>query len=120
MSKQIVLRIFDILGSTIWVSTDDGQKVYDKIKATLDAGHSVSLSFDKKETMITAFLNAAVGQLYSGAYTEAFLDSHFQAVDIKNDDRVMLSRTIENAKRYFARKQDYDRAWMENVDVDEQ
>jgi hypothetical protein len=120
MAKRITLRIFDIVGSPIWVSTDDGQKVFNKITEAFKAGHAVDLSFAKDETMITAFLNAAIGQLYSGEYEETFINTNLNFSDISDDDRAMLDRAIANAKRYFANQQQYDQAWKEVVDADEE
>jgi hypothetical protein len=118
--KRITLRILDIVGSPIWVSTDDGQKVFNKIKEAFNAGHAVEVSFANGETMITAFLNAAIGQLYSGEFTEEFLKGHLEFAEIGDDDRAMLERAIVNAKRYFANQKDYDQAWKEVAGADEE
>lgn len=120
MADRITLKIFDIVGGPIWVSTDDGQKVFDKIVAAFKAGRAVDLSFANRENMITAFLNAAIGQLYGGQYDEAFLKEHLAFRDISDDDRAMLERAVANAKRYFANRQAYDRAWHEVTDADEE
>lgn len=120
MAERITLKIFDIVGGPVWVSTDDGQKVFDKITAAFKAGRSVNLSFANQQNLITAFLNAAVGQLYGGQYDEAFLKEHLAFSDISEDDRAMLARATENAKRYFANRPAYDHAWKEVVDEDEE
>ncbi|MDS4057612.1 MAG: STAS-like domain-containing protein [Candidatus Contendobacter sp.] len=116
MADRIILKIFDIVGGPIWVSTDDGQKVFDRITDALKANYSVDLSFANRENLITAFLNAAIGQLYSGEYEEAFLKEHLVFSDISDDDRAMLERAIENAKRYFSNRQAYDQTWEKVVD----
>ena len=116
MADRITLKIHDIVGSPIWVSTDDGQKVYEKISTAFKAQRSVDLSFVNKGNLITAFLNAAVGQLYNGDYDNDFLQKHLAFVDISEDDRVMLERAIANAKRYFANRPAYDQAWGDVVD----
>lgn len=116
MADRITLRIFDIVGSPIWVSTEDGQKVYEKITTAFKAGRSVDLSFFYRENLITAFLNAAIGQLYNGEYDEDFLKEHLAFVDISADDKLMLERAVANAKRYFANRTAYDQAWGDVVD----
>lgn len=116
MADRITLRIFDIVGSPIWVSTEDGQKVYEKIITAFKAQRSVDLSFSHRENLITAFLNAAVGQLYNGEYGDDFLQKHLAFIDIPDDDRAMLERAIANAKRYFANRPAYDQAWGDVVD----
>jgi ligand-binding sensor domain-containing protein len=120
MAERITIKIFDIVGGPVWVSTDDGQKVFDKISAAFKAGRSVNLSFANQQNLITAFLNAAVGQLYGGQYDEAFLKEHLAFSDISEDDRTMLERAVANARRYFANRQAYDHAWQEVTDADEE
>jgi hypothetical protein len=120
MPDRIPLKIYDIVGGPIWVSTEDGQKVYEKIVAAFKAERAVDLSFVNRQNLITAFLNAAIGQLYNGDYTEDFLRENLAAVEISDEDRTMLSRAIENAKRYFANREKYDKAWKEEVGDEEE
>lgn len=120
MTEKIVLRIYDIVGGPIWVSTDDGQKVFDKIVAAFRAGRSVELSLANHQNMISAFLNAAIGQLYGGDYEEPFLQENLTFIDADEEDRIMIQRTIDNAKRYFANRPSYDQAWRSLVDDDEE
>lgn len=120
MGDIVKLKIFDIVGSPVWVSTEDGQKVFQEISAVLSASDRVDLSFANRENLITAFLNAAIGQLYGGAYEESFLKEHLTFSDTADDDRAMLERVIQNAKRYFANRQNYDLAWQGVVDEDEE
>ncbi|MDR1462378.1 MAG: STAS-like domain-containing protein [Azoarcus sp.] len=121
MANRITLKIYDLVGP-IWVSTDDGQKVFDKIVAAFKADYAVDLSFANHENLISSFLNAAIRQLYNGSYSEDFLSRHLAYVDLDDDDRIMLDRTIDNAKRYFANRDAYDQAWKDVVDeeVDEE
>ncbi len=120
MAERITIKIFDIVGGPVWVSTEDGQKVFDKITAAFKANRAVDLSFANRENMITAFLNAAIGQLYGGQFDEAFLKEHLVFQDISDDDRAMLERATANARRYFANRPAYDRVWQEVVDEDEE
>lgn len=120
MAERVKLKIFDIVGGPVWVSTDDGQKVFEKITAAFQAHRAVDLSFANGENLITAFLNAAIGQLYGERYDEAFLKEHLAFSDISADDQVMLDRAVQNAKRYFANPQGYDQAWQGVVDEDEE
>jgi ligand-binding sensor domain-containing protein len=116
MTEHIKLRIFDIVGGPVWVATEDGQKVYEKITTAFKAQRAVDLSFAHQTNLITAFINAAVGQLYNGDYSDDFLQEHLSFVEITDDDRTMLERAAANAKRYFANRQAYDQAWGEVVD----
>lgn len=120
MPERIPLKIYDVVGGPIWVSTDDGQKVYEKIVAAFKADRAIELSFGNRENLITAFLNAAIGQLYNGDFSEDFLREHLAYVDITEEDRAMVERAISNAKRYFANRPAFDAAWKEEVGNDEE
>lgn len=119
MPEKIVLKIYDIVGGPVWVSTDDGQKVYDKILAAFEAGRAVELSFANRGNLITAFLNAAIGQFYDGKYPEEYLRQNIIPIEIKDDDLQMVNRVIENAKVYFREKARFDQVWKEEVGDDE-
>ncbi len=67
------------------MSSDDGQKVHDKIAPLLREGRKVSLSFDRIETIISAFLNAAIGQLY-GEFPEEKIRELFSVKDMSPED----------------------------------
>ena len=64
MSEPILIRVLDVVGRPLAVDTADGQRVHDKIAPILREGSKVLLSFDGITMVITAFLNAAIGQLY--------------------------------------------------------
>ena len=119
MSDTINVRVFDITGSQVCVSADDGQRVHDKIAPLLREGRKVMVSFEQVETLISAFLNAAIGQLY-GEFSEDRIHELLSVSNLDPDDLAVLKRVVENAKRYFANKPAVDRAWKEEVGNDEE
>ena len=118
MNDAIVARVFDIVGSPVCVSADDGQAVHDKIAPLLREGRKVVLSFERVETTITAFLNAAVGQLY-GEFSEERIRELLSVRDMRPEDLVMLKRVVDNAKVYFKHPKQFDQAWKEEVGDEE-
>ena len=120
MQNKVLLKIYEIVGSPVWVSSEDGQKVYEKIVAAFKAGRAVELSFANRKNLIPAFLNAAIGQLYNGNYSEEFLRDNLTFVDISLEDRYRLAHAISNAKRYFANRPQYDAAWQQEVGDEEE
>lgn len=100
MSDPITVRVFDIVGNPVCVSADDGQRVYDKIAPLLLEEKKVLLSFEQVETLISAFLNAAIGQLY-GKFTEEKIRELLSVRDMDNEDLPILKRVVENAKAYY-------------------
>ena len=119
MPEQITVRVFDAIGSSLAVSADDGQTVHDKIAPLLREGRHVVLSFDGINTLISAFLNGAVGQLY-GEFSEEKIRELFSVADMAQEDLALLKRVVDNAKRYFANRPDFDAAWKEEIGDDEE
>lgn len=119
MTNPVIVRIFDIVGGPLCVSADDGQRVHDKIVPLLRDGKKVVLSFEQVETLISAFLNAAIGQLY-GEFPEERIRELVSVRDMDDEDQEVLKRVVDNAKRYFTNKPVVDQAWKEEVGNDEE
>ena len=100
MSQEIPVRVFDIVGGPLCTSSDDGQLVYDRIAPLLREAKRVALSFAQIDTVISAFLNAAIGQLY-GEFKEEQIRERLTIRDMAPEDLVLLKRVVENAKTYF-------------------
>jgi hypothetical protein len=110
MNQEITVRVYDVIDSPLAVSSNDGQKVYDKIAPLVREGRAVCLSFEKVETIIPAFLNAAVGQLYE-EFVEEKIGKFFKASDMSPEDLILLNHVVDSAKRYFANRKEFDQAW---------
>jgi hypothetical protein len=97
----------DIISVDTAVSTDNGNLVYKKIVEFLNSGNEVHLDFIGITMMTTAFLNAAIGQLYS-TYTGEQLNKLLKLVNVADDDKILFKKVIDRAKQYFANKKDFD------------
>ena len=91
------------------VASGDGQKVYERLESGLKSGHRVVLSFRNVTTLTSAFLNAAIGQLY-GTFNSEQIRSLLEVKDIEQDDLELLKRVIETAKQYFRDPEKFDQA----------
>ena len=118
MTTPVIVRIFDIVGGALCVSADDGQRVHDKIVPLLRDGTPVVLSFEQVETLISAFLNAAIGQLY-GEFPEDRIRELVSVRDMDEEDQAVLKRVVDNAKTYFKAPKEFDQAWKEEVGDEE-
>ncbi len=118
MKEEITVRVYDIVGGPIFISAEDGQRVYEKIAPLLREGHRVVLSFSQVETMISTFLNAAVGQLYR-EFSEDEVRALLTVQEMSREDMVMLKRVVDNAKSYFKNPKEFDEAWREEIGDDE-
>ncbi len=100
MSQTITLSVFEIVGSPLCVASDDGQKVYERIAAALKEGRSVVVSFLNVTSLTSAFLNAAIGQLYD-SFKEDQIRAKLKVQDTQPDDLALLKRVVDTAKAYF-------------------
>jgi hypothetical protein len=114
MADEIIVRVFEMAGGPLAVSTDDGQAVHDKIAPLLREGRRVAVSFARVDTMIAAFLKAAIGQLY-GEFSDETITDLLSVRDMTDVDRALLKRVVDNAKAYFANRQRFDHAWTREV-----
>lgn len=119
MSEPILVRVFEVVGSGLCVASDDGQKVHDQIAAALRQGHTVRLSFRNVESLTSAFLNAAVGQLY-GEFSEDQIKAGLSVSNMEPDDLALLRRVVETAKQYFKDPKRFTEAVREVVGEDDE
>ena len=109
MSEDIKISVFGIVGSPLCVASDDGQKVYERLNTALEADRKVVLSFHNVTTLTSAFLNAAIGQLY-GTFSEEQVRAQLKVEDMEQDDLALLKRVVDNAKLYFKDTERYEQA----------
>lgn len=111
MEKQRQVRVFvyETVGSPLCVASHDGQKVYERIERALNEKCHVAISFRNVSTLTSAFLNAAIGQLY-GKFEEQDLRASLRVEDIEPDDRALLKRVVDTAKLYFSSPERFDQA----------
>jgi len=117
MSNINTIRIFDIVGG-LCVSSDDGQLVHDKIAELLRKKYKVIISFKDVDTLISAFLNAAIGQLYD-EFSEEDIREYLSVENMNPEDMALLKRVIDNAKIYFKNRKQFDEAWKIEVNDEE-
>ncbi len=100
MPKEITISLLEVIGSPLCVASRDGQKVYKRLAAALAEGCRVNLSFNHVTALTSAFLNAAVGQLY-GKFDEQHIRSLLRVKEVEQSDLVLLKRVVDSAKKYF-------------------
>lgn len=112
MSDQIKIKVADLVGSSLCISAEDGQKVFDKVEQLVKGGKQITISFENVTMMISLFLNVAIGQLYS-SFSEEAIRAQLKVEGLSNDDMELLKRVVDNAKKYYSNKKAYDDAWLE-------
>lgn len=95
------IGVVEVIGDAICVSQDDGQRVFEVLHDALEGGQNVALSFTGVQTLTTAFLNAAVGQLLRFHSSEE-LRARVLFRALSGEQVKMLREVIERAGLYFS------------------
>lgn len=101
------IKVKEVINRVTAVSSDDGDVVYNNILAALTTKHIVALDFDGITLMTTAFLNSAIGQLYS-RYTSEELNETIKLKNVAEEDRIMFKKVIDRAKQYQTNKKGFE------------
>ena len=110
MSKNWTnIRISDEIESISAISVDDGIIIFSKIDKSLNLEVKVNLDFQDINFMTTAFINAAIGQLF-GKYSDEFLQENLKFLNLKPEDERLIKQVIERAKEYFANSVDFEKS----------
>jgi len=117
--REVTLGISSLVGG-ICVAAADGNKVHDAIKAEIDRGSRVTLSFSGVTRMTTAFLNAAIGQLY-GEFSETQIRQYLAPpTDVENWHLNRLKLVVNRAKKFFANPRVVKEAFFDATGLDDE
>ena len=106
--KEIKLNIFEQIGSSAAVSSEDGEILYGRIvKGLAENNVKIALDFTNIELITSTFLNAAIGQLYN-KYDSPFLRERLRVENMEKEDLELLKKVVERAKEYFKDKAKMD------------
>ena len=115
MSTKTTIKALDIVGTSVAVSSDDGQKLFEEISKAIEQGEDVEVDFSGIDLIVSTFLNAAIGQLY-GKHTSESIKEHVSVKNLSNDDLNILKKVVERAKQYFADPVRFSKAVKKGMD----
>lgn len=116
--NEHIIEIVELVGSHLCIASEDGEKVHSAIVSSLKAGTPVRISFSGVEDLTSAFLNAAIGQLY-GEFDESFLKQNLlPPINASPDHLHLLKRVVDRAKSFFKDPQRFEQATDEVLGKD--
>lgn len=97
------IKLIDVIGDR---ATDMGQgdAVCDQILDAFSKDEKVVLDFSHMTTILSTFLNNAIGSLYK-SYSSDYLNSNLKIINLCDDDMFILQRVIKRAKDFYAHEQ---------------
>lgn len=98
MDNQYRINIFNEVNSIAAVSADDGKLICEKIKVAINNGKDIILDFLNIEFLTSAFLNPAVGQLFS--FFDVDKVESIKLENISESDRDLYRQVLERAKEF--------------------
>lgn len=98
--NAVKIVVTEVIGDTLCIASEDGQKVYEQIVAAFKEGKKVILSFKNGEDITPAFLSDAIGHLYA-TFPEEQIQASLSVVDMAPDDQDMIEDVIYWAKQYL-------------------
>ncbi|MBI5416426.1 STAS-like domain-containing protein [Candidatus Poribacteria bacterium] len=101
---EITINIFEQIGSTAAVSSEDGEILFNRIVKAFENTANVIIDFNSIKLITPTFFNTAIGQLYS-KYDSSFLKSHLKVNNMAIEDKELLIKVVERAKEYFKNKE---------------
>lgn len=108
MAKQIrIIKVKELINRDSAVSSDDGETVYNNILEAIKEEYIVELDFSEITIMTTAFLNSAIGQLYS-MFSSDELNTSLKLKNVAEEDGILFKKVIDRAKQYQANKKGFE------------
>ena len=114
---ELHIKVYDEVGGAVAVSSEDGDKLHSKISKALSEKLNVILDFINIEILTTAFLNAAIGQLYS-KYSGEELNTKLKFENVFPEDTSLFAKVAKRAKEYFHNKEEFENTVNDSLEDD--
>lgn len=95
----MMLNVISAIGDNC-ITVEDGERIYQIIHPELSKEHDVTLDFTGVSVFASPFFNAAIGQLLRDVPVQ-HLQSHLQFEGLSPHGNHVLTRVIDNAKKYY-------------------
>ena len=112
---MINLNIAEVIGSPSALEQDQGDLVYNEIISAFQDQNEILLDFSDVESIISPFLNHAIGRLYE-TYDSDFIRNYLHMKNFPKEKNSTLNVVINNAKRFYANKTQYEQIVKEVID----
>lgn len=109
------VRLIDLIGTPLAVSSKDGKRVHDVVHQHIEAGRSVRLDFDGIRNLTSAFLITAIGRLY-GEFDHGRLSELLSADNTRPAHAALLKDVTQAAKEYLEDPDRHERLAAELIE----
>lgn len=106
MSRKINVR--ECIGTPSAITQEDGNLIYEEICKAIDNQEKIELDFSEIESMISPFLNNAIGKLYA-KYSSEQINAYLKLENVSAEKIPTIRIVINNAKRYYSDKENFEK-----------
>ena len=103
MSGTRTISIKELVRGDSALTPSSGDIVYAVITQALQSKEEAYIDFAGIKYLTSAFLNAAIGQLYD-KFSSSELNEYLHLINLQDQDIILMSRVIEGARDYFLNK----------------
>lgn len=103
MKNKIYLNVAEKIGNPSALTQEDGNIIYNEIVLAIEQKTPIVLDFEQIESMISPFLNNAIGQLY-GKFTTQQIVEFVEMKNFPKEKTSTLNIVIANAKKFYSDK----------------
>ena len=109
-----ILNIAKITGKVMCIDPNAGEEVYERALSLLQEGKHVDISFSGVTTVITAFLNVAIGKLCNPSVLDPQkFDELLTFSDATDDQMIKIKQVIKTAKKFYHNPQEFKEIYSE-------
>lgn len=96
----MIVNVLELIGDRA-TDMQQGDKIYENIVVGFKQGEEVIVDFYGLNTVLSTFLNNAIGTLYKD-YDSEFLNKNLKIKNMCDDDIFILRRVIKRAKEFYS------------------
>ena len=105
---NVYLNVMEHIGTPSALTQELGDLVYAEICKAIDRKDIIELDFKDIESMISPFLNTAIGKLYE-KYSSEEISRFVKLQNVPPEKIPTINVVINNAKRYYANKLEFEK-----------
>lgn len=107
MARKV--NVMECIGTPSAITQELGDLLYGEIVKSIDASEKIILDFSDIESMITPFLNNAIGKLY-GRYSGEIIAKYLEIINMPKEKVSTVNMVISNAKKFYSNRDEYQKA----------
>lgn len=111
------LDVAERINNSSALTQEQGDVIYMEIVAAFQEQQRIVLDFSNVKSMISPFLNNAIGQLY-GEYNSEVIKELLELKDFPQNKVATLNVVINNAKKFYANKSNFMQKAKDVLDIE--